>query len=327
MIRAPLEEDTERFLSALPPDGATIFTLGGGRVRGALLSGTRMLNSMRANHRLGSLETMLLGKAYLCAGLLSTTLKEGDRMAIRVDGSGPAEGFAVEASAGGKVRGRLFVSPIDPGEVPPADEAGLFGSGALTVTRFSEGKPHPFVGTVELKGENIAANLASYYLESEQTRTAFNVGIEFAREGPDSGVGAPSAKVLGAGALYLQALPGADEDFLARVEEALPSLPRLGPRFAEGSGRELYIEKELHFLFPEILGEAAVAFDCPCARERFGSFLRFSSVELLEDLVEKGPWPVETLCHNCGSAYLFEKRELEAMLSERRGDERRSAKP
>jgi molecular chaperone Hsp33 len=64
MIQAPLGEATESRLAALPPDGATVFMLGGGRARGALLAGTRMLQSMRANHGLGPLEIMVLGSAY-----------------------------------------------------------------------------------------------------------------------------------------------------------------------------------------------------------------------------------------------------------------------
>jgi molecular chaperone Hsp33 len=314
MIQAPLGEAAERRLAALPPDGATVFTLGGGRVRGAVLAGTRMLQSMRANHGLGPLETLVLGRAYLCAGLLSTTIKGGDRLAVRVDGNGPAEGFSVEAAADGSVRGRLFRSPI---EVEPSDaaleELPLFGAGTLSVTRFIEDRPRPFVGTVELETGRLASNLAAYYLESEQTRTAFDVGIEFDREG----------EVLGAGALYFQALPGADEEFLARVEDSLPGLPRIGAHFASGGTREGFLERNLRELFPEVRGEKAVAFSCSCSRERFGSFLRFSSVEFLSDLAENGPWPLETVCHNCASAYRFERAELEAMLAARRKEERR----
>jgi molecular chaperone Hsp33 len=313
MIRASLDEAIERRLNSLPPDGATIFTLGGGRVRGALLAGTRMVNAMRANHRLGALETMVLGKAYLCAGLLSATIKEGDRLALRIDGDGPAEGFSVEAAADGSVRGRLFRSPIETGaSAAGLDEAALFGSGTLTVTRFSEGKPRPFVGTVELKAGSIASDLASYYLESEQTRTAFEVGLDFDREG----------RVVGAGALYFQALPGADEEFLGRVEDAMPGLPGLGRRFSEGGTRADFLERELPALFPEIVGEKEVAFSCACSRERFASFLSSASIELLEDLAANGPWPVETVCHNCASAYRFEKAELEEMLAQRRKGER-----
>jgi molecular chaperone Hsp33 len=306
MIQAAIDDPAlEARISALPPDGLSVFTLGGGKARGALLHGTRMVNAMRANHSLGPLETMVLGRAYLAAGLLSSTIKGGDRLALRVDGDGPAEGFSVEAGADGSVRGWLFRSPIAPREaIEDFDSASLFGSGSLTMTRFSEGRPQPYTGTVALKTGRLAQDLSAYYLESEQTRTAFALGIDFDREG----------RALGAGAIYFQALPGADDEFLAKVEEALAGLPLLGRYFAAGADRRGFIEEALHPLFPEIQGEKSVAFACSCSRERFADFLRSANDELLAELAEKGPWPVETVCHNCGSAYHFPKGELEEML-------------
>ncbi len=311
MIRASVNDiEQQARIAALPPDGITVFLLGGGRVRGAILHGTRMVDSMRANHALGPLETMVLGRAYLCAGLLGSTIKGGgDRIGLRVDGDGPAEGFSVEVSADGSVRGWLFKSPIVvQGPLEDFDALSVFGSGALTFTRFSEGRPRPYIGTVPLKTGRLAQDLASYYLESEQTRTAFKLGMDFDREG----------RPTGAGALYFQALPGADDPFLAKVEEALEDLPPLGRFFAEGGSREGFLDTALASFYPEVVGEARVAFDCPCSRERFAAFLRSVNDELLAELATVGPWPVETVCHNCGSAYRFPKEEIEGMLNERK---------
>jgi molecular chaperone Hsp33 len=309
MIKARIDDEALKArLEALPPDGVTVFTLGGGRVRGALLHGSAMVNQMRANHALGDLETMVLGQACLGAALMGSTLKEGDRIVLRVEGDGPAEGFSVEAWAEGRVRGRLYRSPIAvEGGPAPSGASPIFGSGNLSVTRFSAGSPQPFVGAVALKSGSLAQELASYYLESEQTRTAFALDIEFDERG----------RALGAGALYFQALPGADEDFLGRVEERLGAIAPLGAHFSAGGTREAFLETELHDLFPEILGEKGAAFDCPCSRERFASFFASARGDLLVDLARRGPWPVETICHNCGSAYYFPKEELEAMLAAR----------
>ena len=309
MIRAPLDASIESMLRSLPPDGISIFTLGGGRVRGALLHGTRLVNQMRANHRLGGLETMLLGQAFLGAALIGTGLKGGDRIVLKVEGDGPAEGFSVEASADGSLRGRLFASPI--GIEAPAqafDEAALYGSGTLSVTRHYLESARSFVGSIALGSGRLAQDLAAYYLESEQTRSAFDLGLRFD----------PAGRAVGAGALYLQAMPGADADFLARVDDALGGIVPLGEYFAQGGERGKFLDTELHALFPEPLGEKPLAFCCSCSRERFASFFAHGEGELLADLVERGPWPVETVCHNCGSAYYFEREELVAMLESKR---------
>lgn len=309
MIPIPLDHETETRLASIEADGVTVFTLGGGRVRGALLGGTRMVSQMRANHRLGALETLLLGRAYLCAGLLGTTIKEGDKLILRAVGDGPAEGLSVEVTSDGSVRGHLFRSPIELESVPEGQgERNLFGAGSLTMTRFSEGRGQPFVGTVAIKTGRLAEDLAAYYLESEQTRTAFDVGIDFDCEG----------RTTGAGALFLQALPGAADEFLSRVEASIPSLPKLGRYFAEGGKRHDFLSGCMHDLFPEILGEKKTAFACSCSRERFATFLGSGTEDFLAELATVGPWPIETVCHNCGSAYQFPKIEIESMLAARR---------
>ncbi len=310
MIPAPIEDaGLVRRIASLPPDGMTVFTLGRGRVRGALLHGTRMVNQMRANHGLGPLETLVLGRAYLCAGLLCATIKGEDGLALRVDGDGPAEGFSVEAKAEGAVRGYLFKSPIFPDAPSEAiDTSRLFGRGGLTMTRFSGDRGRPYTGTIALRTGRLAQDLAVYYMESEQTRTAFDASIHFDREG----------RSMGAGALFFQALPGSDDGFLTEVEDCLGSLPSIGLWFAEGGTRDRFIDQLLKELSPQRMGEKAVSFSCDCSKARFGSFLGSASRELLVDLIEKGPWPTETLCHNCGSAYYFDRVELETMLASAR---------
>mgnify|MGYP000945149216 CR=1 FL=1 len=94
MITPDLRDDElRRRLDGLAPDGLTIFTLEGDSIRGALVSGTTMVASMRAAHGLGILETEVLGRAYVAAALLSATIKGDDRVRLQVDGSGPAGGL------------------------------------------------------------------------------------------------------------------------------------------------------------------------------------------------------------------------------------------
>ncbi len=309
IIAAIGDPDLEARIASLPPDGATIFTLGAGSLRGALLHGTRLVNRARANHGLGPLETLMLGRACLLAGLFSTTIKGSDRMALRVDGDGPAAGLSVEARADGAVRGYLFRNPIPLDGAPGGVELfpALFGTGALTMTRWIEGRNHPFSGTVALGGTGLAEDLAKYYLESEQTPTAFDAGIQFDRSG----------RAVGAGALFLQALPGAEDRTLARAEAAMAGLPPLGLWFAEGGTRDGFLSTLLGALEPERLGEKEPRFDCPCSREGFAAFLLAGEREILADLAAKGPWPAEISCHNCGSVYRFGKDELAAMLGEK----------
>ena len=112
------------------------FLLADGAVRGAILHGTRMVNEMRANHELGILETLVLGRAYLGAGLMTANLKGTDAISLKIDCSGPIRGLTVEANALGEVRGFLKNVPI-PIDKPMVDFnlSPFFGAGFLSVTQ------------------------------------------------------------------------------------------------------------------------------------------------------------------------------------------------
>lgn len=311
MIEPQLHDEIlEKHLAALQPDGLTIFTLEGDTIRGALVSATTMVARMRAAHRLGLLETEVLGKAFVAASLLSVTIKGRDRLAIKVEGDGPARGFSVECTADGDVRGRLFASPFELAAPPQSlDTAPLVGAGTISVTRFMEGRTEPVSGSVALKSGRIAEDMAWYYHLSEQTRSSFTVGLHFDAEG----------RVAGAGGLFLQALPGATEEALDRVERLVYGLPPLGETFASGAGRLDIVMRSFPFFDYNHLDEKVVRFYCACSKERLGAYLGAMSEEDLDEMATNGPFPVEVTCHNCGSVYGFSQHELRAMAARKNG--------
>jgi molecular chaperone Hsp33 len=288
-------------LEALPADGLTIFTLEGDSIRGALVSATTMVALMRQAHGLGLLETLLLGKAYVAAALLSATIKGEDRLSIKVDGDGPARGYMVECTAAGQVRGRLFTPAIDIGNDPADfDTCRLIGKGQLSITRYMVGKTEPVTGSVALQTGRLAEDLAWFYHLSEQTRTSFTLGVHFDVQG----------RVAGAGGLYLQALPGARDEVLDRVERLVYSLPPLGETFASGAGRMDICLRSFPFFDLNLLDEHPVRFDCPCTKERIAAFISALSKDELADMAAAGSFPVEVSCHNCGSVYRFDRPEF-----------------
>ncbi len=203
MIKKTIEgESLKERLLASAKDRIYNFLLADGAVRGAILHGTRMVNEMRANHELGIFETLVLGRAYLGAGLMSANLKGTDAISLKIECAGPIKGLTVEANAFGEVRGFLKNVPI-PIDRPIQDFnlSSFFGAGFLSVIRTIEDAKHPFTGKIALQYGNIAQDLANYYLKSEQIPTAFNLSIKYDPEG----------EVTGAGGLFLQTMPRADD--------------------------------------------------------------------------------------------------------------------
>jgi molecular chaperone Hsp33 len=215
-------------LDSLPADGLTIFTLEGDSIRGALVSATRMVALMRQAHGLGLLETLLLGKAYVAAALLSATIKGDDRLSLKVDGDGPARGYMTECTAAGQVRGRLFTPDIDIGSDPADFDTGrLIGKGQLSITRYMVGKTEPVTGTVALQTGRLAEDLAWFYHLSSRPAPVLPLGLHFDAQGgwlvPVACICRPSR--------------GPRDEALDRVERLVYSLPPLGETFASGAGR------------------------------------------------------------------------------------------
>lgn len=318
MIRKALNDPSlEAHLATLSPDGVTFFSMGPRhgeiQMRGVLIHGTRAVNQMRANHSLGPIETMTLGKGLLCSGLMASLLKDPGTIMLRIDGSGPAEGMSAEGmkAPSGSIgaRGRLFRNPMPREALEAESSIDLFGPGALTVTRM-ENDSRPFSGSIPLRTGNINKDLTRYFLESEQTRTAIDSGVYFTEEG----------RAFGAGALLLQALPGAADDFLAVAESMLTRLPPLGLWFAQGGTRDNLIAAVFGEAGARRTAESGFSFDCPCSRERFLGHMAGLDKAVVADILEKGPWPLETECHYCSSTFSYIKTEFENALAPRRQD-------
>ncbi|MBL7006870.1 MAG: Hsp33 family molecular chaperone HslO [Spirochaetia bacterium] len=308
MIQKLLTEDVESYLNTLQPDSIETFLLKNGTVRGSLLHGTRMIHAMQANHETGILETYILGHAYIAAGLLTSMLKGTDKIGLTVECAGPAKGFDVEASARGdvRVRGYLRQNPI-PIEKPleSFDMSPFFGPGFLTLTRTLEGARQPVTGQTMMRHGSIAKDLANHFLESEQTPTLFFLSIQFDKRG----------NIAGAGGLFLQVMPGADDQILHNIESAACSMPSMGQWFAESGSTGDLIKSVFSDFSPKIIGTRDVNFFCYCERFRFLNFIASLTGETRKSVLEEGPFPLLTTCRNCSTIYSFSKEEIHSVLT------------
>lgn len=288
-------------LEKLPDDCRYIYTMDGGKFRLTAMQCTNMVNQMRANFKLGFLETWVLGQAYIAGGLLSGEVKGNDRILLSVQCGGPIKGFTVEAWACGAVRGYLSEVPIHLEKpLEGTDLNMLYGPGFLSLTKMLEGEKEPFRGDVMMEYGDLAKDLALYYQQSEQTPTVFNLSLKFDREG----------RVLGAGGLFIQVLPGCPEEDLSKLESLVSNIPYLGKSVSEGVDMKEYVQAAFGELKPEFLAEAFVGFSCPCTREHFLQHLRNLPQNEKDDILKKDDFPVKVNCLNCGSDYEYGKDEL-----------------
>ena len=282
------------------------FIMARGAVRGVVINGTRMINEMRWNHELGILETLVLGHAYIGTALMSANLKGNDRVGLQVECSGPIRGLSVEANAFGEVRGYLKQVPI-PIDKPleSFDLSPFFGAGFLSVTKYLEDAKQPFTGKVMMEYGRLAKDLALYHLKSEQIPTAIDLGISFDKEG----------EVNGAGAMMLQAMPGAAGGLLAELESKVQSLESLGAVVRSEDFPQDWLTANFGGYGPKILDHRGVEFMCHCSRDRITTMISMLKPEDIGEMADNGPFPVEIRCHYCNTVFGFSQKELLDILN------------
>lgn len=284
------------------------FVMAQGTIRGVVVHGTRMVNEMRWNHELGILETLVLGHAYLAAALLSANLKGNDRLNLSVECSGPIKGLSVDANAFGEVRGNLKQVPI-PVQKPleSFNLSPFFGAGFLSVTKYLEDAKTPFTGKVMMEHGTLAKDLAVYFLKSEQIPSSFSLSIVFDKQG----------EVQGAGGLFLQAMPGAEEDILIQLEDLVRDLPSMG-QVVTGDGFPVsWLERSFGGLSPRLLDQRGIEFMCHCNHAQISTMLAMLPIDELDDMAQNGPFPIEIRCHNCNTCHSFDQEELQSIYKNR----------
>lgn len=305
MKQQPLRDKViEEHLQAISGDATDTYLLADGTVRAAVIHGTTLVNRMQVNHVLSGTGALILGQAYMLALLSATTLKDEDRLSLVVESDGPVGGLSAEANSHGQVRGYLHNPEVRLSEVGSIEDA--FGTGSLTMIRVGVDRQHPFQGQTEWHRGDLAQNVAWYYAHSEQTATLVDVNVHFDDD----------KRIRGAAGILVQALPGASPEVLEEIGAALKPARPLGAAFAAGATSSQLVQKHLAPWLPELIGTRAAEFYCSCSHERFGKFLAALPGDEQQDILENGPIPVKTTCHNCNSTYRFERDELVELFSD-----------
>lgn len=299
---ALMDRVLEEHLATIAQDGIDRYVLEDKQLRLAFVHGTALVNRMRANHAFGPAATRVMGEAYLLALLAAATLKESERLSLIVETDGELPGLVAEANQIGHVRGYLRNE-----EFTVDAERGVysaFGRGFIGILRVAaDGQSTQ--GQIEWAGGDLVGNMARYYAHSEQTATVLDVGIYFD----------PQGRVAGAAGMMLQALPGAPAGLIERASTALAGAGRIAAAFASGATASDIVHRTLSEFDPTFLGSTAAEFYCDCSKERFGTFLAALPPDERSDILENGPFPLKTTCHNCNSTYSFPRDELNSLLA------------
>ena len=286
-------------------------TAGDGFIKMAVITARDTVERAREIHSCAPTACAALGRTLCAASLMGDMMKEENAsLTIRINGGGPIGSIVAVSDSSGNVRGYVGDASVD----LPLRQDGKLNVGAavgrdgmLTVSR-DIGLREPYVGSTELVSGEIAEDITSYLLESEQVPSACALGVLVDTD----------LSVKAAGGFIVQLMPGADTALIDTLEENIFMMDQLTTILDEDGAEELF-RQVLKGLEYHIVGESPVEYRCYCSRERVREALLCIDAADIEDMCREGK-DISVSCQFCDSVYSFTPDELKTLLNEKTGE-------
>lgn len=269
------------------------------------IEATSIVEEARQRHHLSKTATAALGRTLCASALLAVVLgkKPASRVTVRVEGGGPIGWIVAEGSSDGQLRGYVREPAAD---LPlresdgKLDVRGIVGTdGELAVTRLLD-NGEPYTGSVHLVSGEIAEDVSQYLGVSEQIPNAVLLGVY--EEGQ---------RVVSAGGLLIQAMPGVTDDTLVRLEENIRQMGMLTDNLRAGGLMHAMTRAAQGLDLRLAPGTEPARFQCRCSRERALDSLKFFGAEERQEMIEQGGQ--EIMCHWCNEKYHITPEEIAAL--------------
>lgn len=252
-----------------------------------------------------------LGRVLTGTLMLGASLKEFDRLTVKIESDGALKGIVAEATKNGTVRGYVKNPQV---ELPPKengkfDVSGIVGAGTFYVIRESGYAVglyrEPYVGSVPLVSGEIAEDFAYYLAKSEQIPSAVLLGVLLEPEAPF---------VKASAGVMIQMMPGANENIAVMIEDTILHAPQLTSVITPDTTPRDLLKLALGIIDFEVLEEREVSFECNCSFERAVSLIsslgRAEVASMLEE--DKG---AKMTCGFCSRLYTLDENDLRKMLA------------
>lgn len=273
---------------------------------------TDLVKKAQELHDTWSASSAAFGRSLIGTLLLSSAgLQDDDKMTVKIFGGGPVGKIVVDGNAHGTVKGYLdnphVNLPLNANHKIDVKKA-VGSQGFLAVTK-DLGLKEPFTGQVPLISGELGEDFTYYLAKSEQIPSAVGLSVFV---NADNSIGA-------AGGFLIQALPGADDAVLAKIEERLKEIPLVSKMILD----KMTPEDILHQLFPDddadlkILSKTPVAYKCDCSKERFADALASLPKSDIEVMIDEDHG-CEAQCHFCNKKYHFSESELRGIAKHAR---------
>ena len=277
----------------------------GAPVKASVITARDMVERARQIHKTLPTATAALGRALMGCSMMGNQLKEEHgSVTLQIKGNGPLGTITAVSDSEGNARGYVQNPAADPPRKKNGklDVGAAVGIGALTVIK-DIGLKEPYVGTVPLVTGEIAEDLTTYFVESEQIPSACALGVLINTD----------QSVLCAGGYLIQLLPGAGEEVISSIEAGVARVGSVTEALHSGLDAEGLLRQVLSDFELEIVERQDVEYRCYCSRDRVTRALISMGREEMSAMIrEQGK--AELTCQFCDKVYRYSREELEELL-------------
>ncbi len=277
-----------------------------GLVRVSFINSRDMVEEARRIHKTSPVATAALGRTLTMTALIGSGMKDKeDTVSVFIKGDGPLGQIVTTANGDGMVKGYVAnpAAHLPKKSNGKLDVGTAVGKGSLSIT-MDLGLKEPYCRQVPLVTGEIAEDFTYYYAKSQQIPTAISLGVLVDTD----------YTVKQAGGLFIQLMPGCDDETAAIIEKNVTELPSVTTMLEEGMSEDLIVTSVFAGLFFKYLDEDEYNYECDCSRGKIEKALISLGEKELTAMIEEDH-KAEVTCRFCPEVYKFTEFELIELLN------------
>ena len=263
---------------------------------------TGIVNTAIKYHNTAPTASAALGRVLTAGSLMGSRLKDkGDSLTLTFKGDGPAGMVMAVSDYCGNVKGYIENPSVDLPLKPSGklDVSGAVGSGYMSVVR-DVGLKEPMTGISQIVSGEIAEDIAAFYAQSEQTPTLISLGVLVDKD----------LSCAGAGGVFIQLLPHADESIIDKLEQNVTKITGLSSLIASGKTCEQILADALDGIEYDLFDEIETDYVCDCSRARMLRAVKSLGRQELKKIFSEQD-TVEICCRFCNKKFSFKSDIME----------------
>ncbi|WP_053038309.1 Hsp33 family molecular chaperone HslO [Staphylococcus haemolyticus] len=277
-----------------------------GEIRAYAALTTESVQEAQTRHYTWPTASAAMGRTMTATLLMGSMLKGEQKLTVTVDGKGPIGRIIADADAEGNVR--AYVDK--PQTHFPLNEQGKLDvrravgtDGSIQVVK-DVGMKDYFSGASPIVSGELGEDFTYYFATSEQTPSSVGLGVLV---NPDNSIKA-------AGGFIIQVMPGAKDETVTKLENAINNMQPVSKLIEQGLTPEGILNEILGEDNVQILETMQAQFECNCSHEKFLNTIEGLGEAEIQDMI-KEDHGAEAICHFCGNKYNYSEAELEDLLA------------